>query len=89
MGIRVGIPILKLSKNAKATKRKGDARKVALESFKERYSKDPDLDRSRSHLNVYTGFQRGKICKGEWSSCSSRKLQRPDFPASFHCGGHG
>lgn len=74
MGIRVGIPILKLSKNAKATKRKGDARKVALESFKERYSKDPDLDRSRSHLNVYTGFQRGKDLYEFWEKEASGHL---------------
>lgn len=74
MGIRVGIPILKLSKNAKATKRKGDARKVALESFKERYSKDPDLDRSRSHLNVYTGFQRGKDLYKFWEKEASGHL---------------
>lgn len=74
MGIRVGIPVLKLSKNAKATKRKGDARKVALESFKERYSKDQDLDRSRSHLNVYTGFQKGKDLYEFWEKEASGHL---------------
>lgn len=74
MGIRVGIPVLKLSKNATATKRKGDARKVALESFKERYSKDKDLDRSRSHLNVYTGFQKGKDLYEFWEKEASGHL---------------
>lgn len=74
MGIRVGIPVLKLSKNAKATKRKGDAKKVALESFSERYSKDQDLDRSRSHLNVYTGFKSGKKLYEFWEKEASGHL---------------
>lgn len=74
MGIRVGIPVLKLSRNATPTKRKGDARKVVLESFKERYSKDQDLDRSRSNLNVYTGFQRGKDLYEFWEKEASGHL---------------
>ena len=66
MGIRVGMPIIKLSKNAKATKRKGDAKKIACEALSERYTKDKDIDRSRSHLNMYTGFKTGKELYKYW-----------------------
>lgn len=66
MSISVGIPILKLSNGAKATKRKGDAKKVCCEGFNERYSKDQDLDRSRSHLNTYVGYTSGKELYEDW-----------------------
>lgn len=74
MGIRVGIPVLKLSRNAKATKRKGDARKVALEAFNERYSKDQDLDRVQSKNNIYTGFKSGKDLYAYWEKEASGHL---------------
>ena len=74
MGIRVGIPVLKLSRNAKPTKRKGDARKVALEAFNERYSKDQDLDRVQSKNNIYTGFKSGKDLYAYWEKEASGHL---------------
>lgn len=74
MGIRVGIPVLKLSRNATSTKRKGDAKKVIYEAFKERYSKDKDLDRTRSHLNIYTGFSTGKELFKLWEDEANAHL---------------
>lgn len=68
MGIRVGMPVLKLSKDAKATKRKGDAKRIACEALSERYTKDKDIDRSRSHLNEYTGFRTGKELYKYWTT---------------------
>lgn len=68
MGIRVGVPVLKLSAAGQATKRKGNTRKVAMEAGNERYSKDQDLDRSRSHLNEYTGFTSGKALADYWET---------------------
>lgn len=68
MGVRIGMPVLKLSRGAEATKRKGDARKVAEEAGNERYSKDQDLDRSRSHLNEYAGFKSGKALADYWEA---------------------
>lgn len=74
MGIKVGIPVLKLSKGAKATKRKGDAKKVVCEGLGERYSKDKDLDEKRSHLNKYTGFTKGEDLYKYWEKEASAHL---------------
>lgn len=68
MGIRVGMPMMKLSRGAKQTKRKGDAQKIAFEALEERYSKDKDLDRSRSHLNEYAGFRSGADLYKYWTA---------------------
>ena len=80
MGIRIGVPVLKLSRGAKQTKRKGDARKVAQEAGNERYSKDQDLDRSRSRLNEYTCFKSGKALADYWEAEAAKQtdaLGRP------------
>ena len=66
MGIRVGIPILKLSKNGKSTNRKGNAKKIALEGLSERYSKDKDLDKTKSKNNIYFGFDSGEKLYNYW-----------------------
>lgn len=68
MGIRVGVPILKLSASNKASKRSGNAKSVIEEMLNERYSKDQDLDRTRSHLNTYTGFTSGKKLYEYWQN---------------------
>lgn len=74
MGIRVGIPVLKLSRDAKASKHRGDAKKVIYESFGERYSKDKDLDRTKSNLNIYTGFSKGKDLYKYWEEEANTHL---------------
>lgn len=66
MGIRVGLPMLKLSDSGKQTKRLGDAKKILQEMGCERYSTDKSLDRARSKDNVYTGYRRGTDLYEEW-----------------------
>lgn len=66
MGIRVGMPILKLSESGKQTKRLGQTKKVLQEMGCERYSTDKDLDRTRSVNNTYTGYRRGIDLYNAW-----------------------
>lgn len=67
MSMSVGMPVLKLSNTGGAsTKRKGDAKKVLCEGLNERYSKDQDLDRSKSVNNTYTGYKSGKELYSDW-----------------------
>lgn len=60
--MKVGITCLKLG-NQRSTKskqlRRGDLRSVACEAFEERWSKDPDLDRSKTKYNMYVGYRSG------------------------------
>lgn len=60
MSIRVGITTLKLTnkeyKTDKERKKHGNLTKVCQEAMSERQSTDPDLDRSKSHLNEYINF---------------------------------
>lgn len=62
MGWKVGITCLKLtnqrSKKSKA-KRTGYLRAVVCEGLSERWGRDEDIDRSRSHYNTYTGVTSG------------------------------
>lgn len=62
MGWKVGITTLKLtnqrSKKSR-TKRTGFLRAVVCEGLKERWGKDEDIDRNRSHFNSYTGITSG------------------------------
>lgn len=74
------MPILKLAAEAQPTKRKGSARKVAEEAGNERYSKDQDLDRSKSTLNEYTGYTSGKALMDYWEAEAAKhkdSLGRP------------
>lgn len=66
MGIRVGLPMLKLSNSGKQTKRLGDAKKILQEMGCERYSTDDDLDRTRSVNNTYTGYRKGIDLYNAW-----------------------
>ena len=59
--MKVGITILKLSPNAKASKRKGNLSAVSAEAGPERAGSDPDIDRERSGENEYTGFKTSGI----------------------------
>lgn len=62
MSWKVGITCLKLtnqrSKKSKA-KRTGYLRAVVCEGLSERWGKDEDIDRNRSHYNIYTGITSG------------------------------
>lgn len=59
---KVGITCLKLG-NQRSTKskssRRGDLRSVACEALTERWSKDPDVDRTKTKDNIYTGYHSG------------------------------
>lgn len=66
MGIRVGMPILKLSESGKQTKRLGQTKKILQEMGCERYSTDDDLDRTRSVNNTYTGYRKGIDLYNAW-----------------------
>lgn len=66
MGIRVGMPVLKLSESGKQTERLGQTKKVLQEMGCERYSTDKSLDRTRSVNNTYTGYRRGIDLYNAW-----------------------
>lgn len=62
MGFHVGIPILKLANKVggnASRKRTGTLRAVACEALEERWSRDPDIDRSRTQYNEYEGIRSG------------------------------
>lgn len=60
--MKVGITCLKLG-NQRSTKsrhlRRGDLRSIACEALEERWSRDPDLDRTKTKDNTYTGYRSG------------------------------
>ena len=58
LGVKVGIPIMKLNNHHTRTKRKGYMRAVFCEGLEERWGTDPDIDRSRTPLNEYRGEYR-------------------------------
>lgn len=58
MGVKIGIPIMKLNNHHTKTKRKGYMRAVFCEGLEERWGTDPDIERSRTPLNEYTGEYR-------------------------------
>lgn len=66
MGIRVGMPMLKLSRLGKQTKRKGNSKAVAQEALEERYSKDKDKKKGLAKDNDYYGFVTGKDLNDYW-----------------------
>jgi hypothetical protein len=55
MGIKVGLPIMKLSKKG-GTGKTGKLRAVAGEALSERWGKDPAIDKSRTIDNEYVGI---------------------------------
>lgn len=58
LGVKVGIPIMKLNNHRTRSKRKGYMRAVFCEGLCERWGTDPDIDRSRTPTNEYTGDYR-------------------------------
>lgn len=74
MGIRVGIPFLKLKFNGTKSKRSGNALAIAQEMLEERYTQDEDIDRTKSHLNTYTGFTTGRELHEYWELEASKHL---------------
>lgn len=58
MGVKIGIPIMKLNNHHTKTKRKGYMRAIFCEGLEERWGTDPDIERSRTPLNEYTGEYR-------------------------------
>lgn len=56
MGWNIGIPSLKLNNVGKKSKHCGSFAGVAMEALEERKGRDPDIDRERSHLNIYEGI---------------------------------
>ena len=65
---KVGMPILLLKQGNGKTKRSGNAKAVALEALEERYSSDPDLDRTKTKDNIYMdgGFRSGIALSEYW-----------------------
>ncbi len=55
MGIKVGMPMLKLKRGAASGKHAGNLMKIAMEAGEERASKTRTLDSSRSDLNLHLG----------------------------------
>lgn len=60
MGYKLGIPVLKLSRDNKPGKQAASLSKVAAEALSERKCNDPDLDRSLTEKNIYKGFKSAK-----------------------------
>lgn len=64
MGFGVGITTLKLSNKPSSKARKsrtGKLRSVACECLEERYGRDPDIDRSLTPTNTYSGEYRSGV----------------------------
>jgi hypothetical protein len=51
--MKIGITIAKLSRNEGGGKRTMRLGGVACEAMSERYGSDPDIDKSKQHLNTY------------------------------------
>lgn len=76
MGARVGAPVMKLCSGNVSTKRKGNIRPIAKEALSERWSKDPDLDRSRCKDNTYYGFQTGEELCIYWEDEAGKRCDK-------------
>lgn len=76
MGARVGAPVMKLCSGNVSTKRKGNIRPIAKEALSERWSKDPDLDRSRCKDNTYYGFQTGEELCVYWEDEAGKRCDK-------------
>lgn len=55
MGIKIGMPMLKLKRGAASGKHAGNLRAIAMEAGEERASKTKSLDPSRNDLNLHLG----------------------------------
>ena len=75
MGYKCGMPVLKLDRLnhfGNKSKRSGNARAVACEALEERWSSDPDVDRSKTKDNVYFGkFTSGSELTAYWEQLAN------------------
>lgn len=55
MGYKIGMPSLKLNGNGRRSKKCGSFMDVSKEAF-ERIGRDPDIDHTRSYLNIIQGY---------------------------------
>lgn len=60
MGWTIGIPSLKLNNVGRKSKHCGSFGGIVYEALPPRKGKDPDIDPTRSHLNIYEGFTSAK-----------------------------
>ena len=68
MSRRCGMPWMKLDSKSyipgtKKAEHHGNNKAVMCEALKERWSKDADLDRTKTRYNVYYGYDSGLKCK--------------------------
>lgn len=59
MGYKVGITTLKLGNEKSKGKKTGNSKAVMCEALDERWSKDEEIDRSKTPLNTYEGIHSG------------------------------
>ena len=57
MGYKLGIPSMKLNNVGFTSRHCGNFDKVAREALEERKGKDPDIDRSKTYLNIIEGYR--------------------------------
>ena len=78
MGIKVGMPMLKLKRGAASGKRAGSLRAIAMEAGEERASKTKNLDPTRSDLNLHLG----PYSKG-WDATQAIEEEVADYETEY------
>lgn len=78
MGIKVGMPMLKLKRGAASGKHAGNLRAIAMEAGEERASKTRTLDPSRSELNLHLG----PYSKG-WEAAQAIEDEVADYEVEY------
>ena len=78
MGIKVGMPMLKLKRGAASGKHAGSLRAIAMEAGEERASKTKNLDPSKSDLNLHLG----PYSKG-WDATQAIEKEVADYETEY------
>lgn len=78
MGIKVGMPMLKLKRGAASGKHAGSLRAIAMEAGEERASKTKNLDPTRSDLNLHLG----PYSKG-WDATQAIEEEVADYETEY------
>lgn len=78
MGIKVGMPMLKLKRGAASGKHAGSLRAIAMEAGEERASKTKNLDPSKSDLNLHLG----PYSKG-WDATQAIEEEVADYETEY------
>lgn len=78
MGIKVGMPMLKLKRGAASGKHAGNLRAIAMEAGEERASKTKNLDPSKSDLNLHLGL----YSKG-WNATQAMEEEVADYETEY------